>query len=253
MSIPKHMTGGHWYNRAGDPCHFVEKKDGSGFRPTTLADARKNGWLPSVTTITKVLAAPALVEWKVRNAIEAALTTPRIEGETLDQFADRVMEIDAESIGKAARDLGTEVHQTIEDCMDSKPYNKELESFVAPAVAAAFRYGIPYMSEQILVGEKYAGKVDVVMQDELGNLTVVDFKTTKAKTLPKKSYVEHRLQLAAYAKVIGSRVNKTVNIYISTINPGEVSITENEWVDDFVAFSRVVDVWYWQNNYEVPK
>lgn len=247
------MTGGHWYNRAGDPCHFVEKKDGSGFRPTTLADARKNGWLPSVTTITKVLAAPALVEWKVRNAIEAALTTPRIEGETLDQFADRVMEIDAESIGKAARDLGTEVHQAIEDCMDSKTYNKELESFVAPAVAAAFRYGIPYMSEQILVGEKYAGKVDVVMQDELGNLTVVDFKTTKAKTLPKKSYVEHRLQLAAYAKVIGSRVNKTVNIYISTINPGEVSITENEWVDDFVAFSRVVDVWYWQNSYEVPK
>ena len=41
---------GHWYSKEGKPVHTQIKKDG-GERNTTLADAKKLGLYPSVTTI----------------------------------------------------------------------------------------------------------------------------------------------------------------------------------------------------------
>ena len=49
----------HWYDQKGAPAYTVKAKDGSD-RPTTLRDARKMNLAPSVTTILKVAAKPAL-------------------------------------------------------------------------------------------------------------------------------------------------------------------------------------------------
>src|SRR4026207_2033828 len=98
------MNNDHWYDPiAGEPRHFIQKKDGSGTRPSTIADARKNNWLPSVTTVLKVLAKPALTEWLCRNAATAALTTPRIDGEALDAFLERIMRKDATDEAEKAK------------------------------------------------------------------------------------------------------------------------------------------------------
>ena len=52
----------HWYDKDGSPRYEIEGKNG--LRPTTLRDARKHGWVPSVSTIWKdVVAAPGLVRW----------------------------------------------------------------------------------------------------------------------------------------------------------------------------------------------
>ena len=53
------------------------KKDGEGTRATTLADARKLGLLPSVTSIIGVLDKPALSNWKMDRAALAAVANPK--------------------------------------------------------------------------------------------------------------------------------------------------------------------------------
>lgn len=87
----------HWYKRDGEPLHSVLSGRGEP-RPTTLRDARKLGLLPSVTNILGVINKPELVEWKMTQAVLAALTLPRLEGEGEDAFARRVVD---DEIGRA--------------------------------------------------------------------------------------------------------------------------------------------------------
>ena len=54
---------GHWYKRDGATAYTIEGANGK-VRNTTLRDARKHGLLPSVTTIMRVAASPALEKWK---------------------------------------------------------------------------------------------------------------------------------------------------------------------------------------------
>src|SRR5690349_2783167 len=87
MTLIERQPASHWYLRDGRPFHEIAKKDGSGNRPVTLADARKVMALPSVTNVLGVLAKPGLEAWKIEQGIIAALTLPRLSGETLDGFA----------------------------------------------------------------------------------------------------------------------------------------------------------------------
>ena len=249
------INAGHYYALNGEPRHFVEKKAG-GLRPTTIADARKNNWLPSVTTVLTVLDKPALTAWKVRNAIDAALTTPRLDGETEDAFAERILASDVNSVSDAAKALGTAVHDAIEKALNATPQellSEQVTACVAPALVAVDELGKVVFTERTLIGEGYAGKTDCVVEnDEF--ITVIDFKTTGAKKLPKESYDEHRYQLAAYAKALGNTGNKrirTANIYISTVRPGEIAVCINdEWQEDWLTFKLILELWGRINNYK---
>ena len=262
---PKHLSGGHWYNINGEPCHYVEKKAG-GLRPTTLADARKLNLLPSVTTLLKCLDKPALNEWRIRNAIEATLTTPRLPDEPLDEFAARIMAVDVESVSDAAKERGTAIHDALEECLSNgdvkglaDDYEElvsqstvELSSYVLPALNAINEIGKPVIVESVLIGKGYAGRVDCVLEN-VECMTIIDFKTTGAKKLPAKSYTEHRLQLSAYAAALGNTANKriqTANLYISTTRPGEIALAINEdWQADYKAFGLVAELWQILNSY----
>ena len=248
------INAGHYYDKQGNPRHFVEKKAG-GLRPTTVADARKLNLLPSVTTVLSVLNRPALTAWKVRNAIDAALTTPRLEGETEDAFADRILTQDVNSVSDAAKALGTAAHDAIEKALNGNipDLTEQVTACVAPALVAVDELGKVVFTERTLIGEGYAGKTDCVVEnDEF--ITVIDFKTTGAKKLPKESYDEHRYQLAAYAKALGNTGDKrirTANIYISTIRPGEIALCKNdEWQEDWLTFKLILELWGRINNYK---
>jgi hypothetical protein len=247
------MSGGHYYDAAtGEPRHFIAKKDGSGLRPTTVADARKNGWLPSATTILKCLDKPALTMWHKRNAAIAALTTPRNEGEDLDTFLERILSRDSESISDAAKQLGTEVHDAIEKSLTGEAYSDALRPFVGPVLSAMTQFGKPVLVEKTVVGDGYAGRVDLVADDG-EYLTVIDFKTTGSAKLPKKSYTEHAMQLACYGAALENLEHKgirTCNIYISTARPGEISVAINEdWGNDYEGFRLTMALWRWLNKF----
>lgn len=243
---------GHWYKTDGTPCYEVPKAKGDGMRKTTLADARKLNLLPSVTTILGILDKPALVKWKQKNAIEAALTTPRIDGESVDAFAERVLSVDAESISDAAKQRGTDIHALIEQALGddlSVLVGNPLAAFVQPVLDACKPFGGVLAAEKTVVGNGYAGKLDAVFI--LGELLmVVDFKTTK--TIPRQQYDEHRLQLSAYANTFKEyKYIKTANIYIDSNEAGKIAVhTDEQWLDAFEnGFNPILNYWQWVKGY----
>ena len=103
----------HWYRAEdGKPQYTVPAKDGSD-RPTTLRDARKMNLVPSVTTVMKIAAKPGLDVWKNEQLLLAALTLPKVEGETEKEFIARVVS-DSKETGKRAAERGTRIHESIE-------------------------------------------------------------------------------------------------------------------------------------------
>src|SRR3954462_4447364 len=113
MILIQRQPASHWYLRDGRPFHEIAKKDASGNRPVTLADARKVLAFPSVTNVLGFLAKPGLDAWKIEQGIMAALTLPRRPDEPLDSFAHRVVADMGEQVEKAA-DLGSAIHNACE-------------------------------------------------------------------------------------------------------------------------------------------
>lgn len=244
----------HWYSKSGEAVYTVPRSKGDGMRATTLADARKLDLLPSVTTICKTLAAPALVNWLINNAAMAVATTPRKEGEELDAFIERCLDVDAQSEADAAKQLGTDIHDEIEYYLVNNGVKRpDLIPFVSPVIEKVKSLGRVVATEKIVVGDRYAGKMDCIVEND-GCFHVLDFKSTKAKKLPKESYLEHRMQLSAYSKALGITGDKmivTANVYISTVNAGEISFCANmDWQEDYNIFQKVTDIWYWQNQFK---
>lgn len=251
----------HWYDpRTGEPKHFVEKKDGSGLRPTTLRDAKAHGWYPSVTTILKVLHKEALVHWLIRQAVLTVMTAPRLTEESVDAFVDRVLskERQQDEEAKKARDRGTDIHEALERQLSGQECDAEIFPWIAPCLAEIQKRGTVLEIEKILVGNGYAGKTDLIQQG--GECVwILDYKST-TKLPEKASWLEHRLQLAAYAHAYYTSQNnlsangiRTANVYISTVECGEFIIHENPvWLGDYMrGFLPLVKYWQWANNYNL--
>lgn len=236
----------HWYTTDGQPCYEVPKKDGSGMTKTTLRHARELNLLPSVTTILKLLDKPALTSWKIEQAVLAVLTTPRLDGEQDDAFTRRVLSTDKEQDRErdTAAQFGTDIHDAIERLIAGEPFPEKFRPWIEPVMSALNNFGPVVFSEKILVGKGYAGRCDL-----LAGTTIIDWKTTKK--LPKESYPEHRLQLAAYAKASGHKIDTTANIYISTTKPGVIAVLENPDIEEtFEAFEHLLQVWQWSTGYK---
>lgn len=253
---PISSEGSHYYYPDGKPAYEVPyaypKK---GFRPTTLADARKLGLLPSVTTILRILHKQSLIDWLVEQACLAVLTTPKRDSEDLDAFVHRVLHQEKvqDQESQAARDRGTAIHAALEDLFLGNTVDSELLPWVQPAAEAIRAYGGRYESELVVVGPGYAGKLDLKLETESA-IWLWDWKTTKK--LPERgAWPEHRLQLAAYAyafAVVGMPTIRTGNVYISTVECGKFVICEHSesWIDTYVnGFEPLLTHWQWANNY----
>lgn len=246
-------SGAHWYQRDGKPMHFVERSDGKGTRPATLRDAKKLGLLPSPTSILRVLRAPQLEAWLIEQAALAVLTAPRKPGEELDAFVKRVLQEERQQDEQAqkARDLGTQIHDAIEQCLNKRAdCPKELQPFVFPAVEEMQRFGTVLSTERVVVGDRCAGRLDAHFQNPTtGQQTVVDVKTT-SNPPQKGSWFEHRLQLSFYAKALPLAItDQTANVYISTKEPGIVVVdTHSDWPETYQrGFKPLLDFWYFQS------
>lgn len=261
----------HYYTKTGEPMHWVPKKDGKGNRPTTIADARKLGLLPSVTTVLETLDKPELTNWKVRQAVTAVLTAPRVPGEELDAFVQRVLYTDREQDqeAKVARDRGTAIHDALEAFFNNRPWDPTLAAWVERAAAKVMTLTESVRvieTEHVLVGNGYAGRADLIVapNDQGDEEIIVDFKT--AKTLPRPdrdgvvtSWPEHRMQLGAYARArnmecmrAGRYPNiRVANVYISTVDLSQppLFVEDKAWDEAACAFERVLEVWCWLRGY----
>ena len=245
LNKPTASESGHWYSKTGEAKYTIVGSNGKE-RNTTLRDARKLGLFPSVSAILKVAAKPGLDKWKRENLLLAALTLPKIEGETLEQFAERI-EKDANDQATKARDLGTEIHGSLERAYLGKDYNPEHEVFVKSTMnVIREHFGIQEWSAEKSFASPlaYGGKVDLHAKN-----IVVDFKTSAFDDADKKEgYDEYILQLVAYAKGLGMREGfRCANVLVSTSTPGLVKIIEYTQEEMQTAWEKFLCLLrYWQ-------
>jgi hypothetical protein len=251
----------HWYNTQGEPCHTVIGKNGKE-RKTTIRDARKNGWMPSVTTVLRILAKPALDKWKFRQITDVAYKSPADPKEFPDTFNERIVEAAFEQVDNAA-DTGTLIHAGIEAHYKEQEfdYTQEIELPETMATVADYVQMTSdwVMSNDVVIEDcevrlvnkelGYAGLTDAVINRN-GKHGILDFKTRKTSPKYKVTpYDEQPTQIAAYHMAkFGEITDDAVgcNLYLSTTELGRV---EACWYDaetlrmEFEKFKHILSAW----------
>ena len=223
MLIKQESSSMHWYTADGEPSYTRIAKNGN-VRNTTLADAKKEGLLPSVTTIINVLAKPGLDRWKQEQVLLASLTLPRGENEPEADWLKRVIE-DSRSTGKNAMDRGTAMHNVLEAYFN-QVYMPEYPSYTQRTEQALREH----FGDQFWVTEKsfahelgYAGKCDLHSDEGI----VVDFKT-KESLKNADVYAEHMMQIVAYAYGLGMPLARGAICFVSEDETKIVEISQED-------------------------
>jgi len=251
----------HWYRgEDGKPQYTVKAKDGSD-RPTTLRDARKMNLVPSVTTILKVAAKPGLDVWKNEQLLLAALTLPKVEGETEKQFIDRVV-LDSKATAKIAAERGTRVHESIEAWYGGvRPVeHDEIAKSFEEVVFEHFKTH-PFQKWETEISFShplgFGGKTDLFTRpDESAPVGIMlDAKTKEfgpEDDVP--AYDEHLMQLAAYRVGVGMPNARCANVFASVSYPGLVKV--KEWSEEdlqrgWKMFQALLSFWQLKNKFGV--
>ena len=241
----------HWYNREGKPCHFVKGKNGK-TRATTLRDARKHGWMPSVTSILDILAKPGLDTWKINKTIEAAAIVDRSFIDSDAWKAKVIEESKKETLEASFR--GSRIHDMLESCFKEKLEPTGADADIFNAVDALLKINCgeqKWRSEETVCNlqKGYGGMIDLVSDE-----WVIDFKTKEFVTGSKQlAYESMAYQLIAYERALPAPAKRIANVFISANNPGTVVFHEwgKEELDRYwTIFSSALEVWknvkkYW--------
>ena len=264
MEIVTPENKAHWYTPGGESRHwtpYADKKRENEFRKTTLTDAKKHGYFPSVTTILEIISKPGLEAWKAEQAILSALTLPRAAEETEDGFAKRVVE-DMKVQTREAAKRGTLIHNSVERYLTEKtvyltddmwklfvPVRDWLEEEVEEYI----------MAERVLVHreEEYAGTVDLIAVLKSHGPCVCDFKTQGYKKEKPTFYPEWSLQLSAYAEAYRYERPRTdpmgiLSIVIASDEPKPVQThlwPAESMQERIEAFNHAHGLWRWARQY----
>lgn len=236
----------HAYTRQGEPCYFVTAKNGNQ-RATTIADCRKQGWLPSVTEILNIVAKPALTNWLVDQGIMAALTLPRIDGEPEDALLKRIKS-DGGAQAKAAAEEGNRIHDAAECHFKAQAYPDRYKPHVNATRAELWRLfpGVTdWVSEKSFAHPLgFGGKVDL---HSPSTGIVVDLKGKDGNfTDGKKLHYDQHWQLAPYQRGLQLPLAPCANIFVSRSHPG--CVASHVWsVEDmegaWTVFVATLELW----------
>ena len=223
----------HWYDKDGSPRYEIEGKNG--LRPTTLRDARKNGWVPSVSTVWKdVVAAPGLVRWSHGQLFDAQVNNNPRPDEDIKDYKDRVFSIYHKESTKAA-ERGTMIHGILENYFVNGIGEPGYGSLISGTE-----------SKLLEVCGKHGGKIDIHSDEWM-----VDFKTKELDEGQKPdTYDAYGVQLAAYDHGMGGG-RKLLNLFISVSSPGYVY--PYQWEEKerlFSMFSTALQLWKLIKRYE---
>lgn len=250
----------HWYSvtetGAIVPCYSLPKKDGNGTKPPTLADARKMGLLPGISSIVNVLPKPNLVNWRITQAILSSLTLPRNKGESEDEYAQRVIE-DAEAQSDTARTFGSQIHQAIEDHLNGiQRMPPHLEPYLAGFMDWAKENIEDIHALELVVGDPalgIAGKLDMDCTIRGLGRCVCD---TKTQTIKKgfTTYPEWVCQLSAYEHCRRREDGidrQLVSIVINSAKPDQPYI--HHWLGTketgWKIFRNCLEIWMFTNQF----
>ena len=257
-------SSGHWYTKEGKSAHTQPTKKGAKNpeRATTIADARRLGLLPSVTSILKVVYNPPLERWKMGKVIEACVANP-IGGLDLDTYKAKIMDCAFDEATDAA-DLGTRIHANIEAYLKSEPMpHFDDVDLAVDAIKKLEELQLRVVESEFVAINRdwgYAGKADLAFTrgEQCG---ILDFKSTKTVDgEPVLQKFGHAAQIAAYHSVYWLEGGGTFrdnhigyNIYISTTEPGRIDVVEYDHATlqaEYEMFISALRIWKHKNAYD---
>jgi hypothetical protein len=267
----------HSYSIDGSPKHTVPTKGKAKnpTRPTNLKDMQENGWFPSVTEYLRMMSAPGLDAYKIREVIKACYHCPPIADEDIDTYSAHIQEKAGMDAGGAA-DLGTQIHESLErhfkepllwkpDELITMPNGAQVpcSEFVLPAVEKIKALGLSVVeTEKVLVNAPYgyAGTTDVVWRRQADATTgILDYKSKRTKPgKPVEPTETHPVQIAAYIAAFWGKDweypiqphHRGYNVYISTIEVGRVDIVEYDYAtlkDSWEVFKHCLAIFRWRH------
>ncbi len=208
-------------------------------------------FLPSVTTVLRVIDKPALMRWAAMQAAKAVLMDPT-KYSTPEKAASAIYEI-----GDVAMSRGSEVHKVAELYADAYIAGKT-DEFTSdnpyfPAIRAFFstmRPEVIYREIRVVNLEQgYAGTADLIAR--VGPKTyVIDYKTGKAV------YPEARLQVEAYRQCMLAILQDGTRLSMYPMaDAGAVVLFKDDgtfaWTEtmaDHTAFLAALVLFHWQES-----
>jgi hypothetical protein len=251
-------SSGHWYDAEGRSAHVILGKNGKE-RNTTVADARKMGLLPSVTSVQGILHKEQLVSWRIEQAIMSALTLPKEENETLEDYARRVVKDSKESTTKAAEHV-TRMHEQAENILMGRAVCKDED--LQPYIATFRKWSEEnvektHWCERSLVGAGYAGRCDAYVRLKGIGDAIIDLKNRKVnkKYNTPPFYPHDGQQLWAYRNASENPKCACVSVVLASNDPEYIE--HHQWDEDElyqagIAFCAMQKVWAWVKGYTPP-
>jgi len=256
----------HWYDKQGNPRYEVEGK--KGLRPSTLRDARKFGWVPSVSTVWgDVVTKPMLNKW-IQSELMGALWKEFHAGENMGVGGgypeyEKMARVRFNEKQQKVMGRGTMIHDHLEKyftkrqaevpseylglCQRVATKLQEVTSNDVSNPNNHWRVEAPFSHQS-----GYGGKVDLYNDN-----WVVDFKTKEFGDKPnvkKMVYDDYGVQLAAYDQglppvngLTGSR--RLLNLFID-VGSSRVLEWEHEDVARFRSmFNHALELWKLMKKY----
>lgn len=239
----------HFYDINGEPRHFVEMKTKPGqLRPTRIADAKKAGWVPSVTTILNLLDKRALTDWKISEHLKVAYRVRPDIFPSADDYLSEVKRLTEIELDKAPS-AGTDVHDSLEKFFLGEMPENHIDICDSVWALISERCGdIGWVPESRFVSPHgFGGMVDLS-----NHQWIIDYKTkqTAEKFKPgKMAYPDHSRQLAAYRNGLGRPKSRCANIFIC-IETGELDFhehSEEELSKGWETFLDCLNIWKREN------
>jgi len=180
----------------------------------------------------------------------------------LIQWRNRIGEEEAEKIIKQSTDIGTAVHEAIENYLNGKSWDNFEETYdqlLAQKISAKFiKDGLKGITDiwglevGLLLDNLYAGTADCVGEFD-GTPTLIDFKT--AKKIKKREWIEdYFLQGCAYANahnvMFGTKIEQIVILMVDRnaifkefiVRPTEFNFLTRKWKNRLIEFNNKYNV-----------
>ena len=240
----------HWYDKAGEPRYEVMGKKGK--RPSTLRDARKYEWVPSVSTVWgDIVSRHMLNKWIQTELMKALHEQIKLNSTDVLSF-ENVEKLARSEFNKKQQKVmnrGTDIHDHLERYFKKEKVAEEFKPLCQGVEAKLNEVCGPQeweVEQSFSHPLGYGGRTDL-SNDEW----IVDFKTKEFPDNPdvkKMVYDDHGVQLAAYDQGIpvngltGSR--RLLNLFIDVGEGHRVLEWEHEDIPRFrEMFNSALSLW----------
>ena len=240
----------HWYDKAGEPRYEVMGKKGK--RPSTLRDARKYEWVPSVSTVWgDIVSRHMLNKWIQTELMKALHEQIKLNSTDVLSF-ENVEKLARSEFNKKQQKVmnrGTDIHDHLERYFKKEKVAEEFKPLCQGVEAKLNEVCGPQeweVEQSFSHPLGYGGRTDL-SNDEW----IVDFMTKEFPDNPdvkKMVYDDHGVQLAAYDQGIpvngltGSR--RLLNLFIDVGEGHRVLEWEHEDIPRFrEMFNSALSLW----------